>query len=57
LQDEEYHQKHPDLFITWTEAEEQDMTLPKVESIQEQQIIVNSTAPYIITLRPHNKKL
>jgi superfamily II DNA or RNA helicase/HKD family nuclease len=56
LQYERYHQKHPDLVRTWTEAEEQEMTLPKVEPTQEPQIIVEPTALYIITPRPSQQE-
>jgi superfamily II DNA or RNA helicase/HKD family nuclease len=56
LQYESYHQKHPDLVRTWTEAEEQEMTLPKVEPVQETQIIVDPSAPYIITPRPSQQE-
>jgi superfamily II DNA or RNA helicase len=52
LQYESYHQKYPNLVRTWTETEEQEMTLTTVEPVQEPQIIADPTAPYIITPRP-----
>jgi superfamily II DNA or RNA helicase/HKD family nuclease len=56
LQYERYHQKHPDLVRSWTEAEEQEMTLPRVEPVREPQIIVDPAAPYIITPRPSQQE-
>jgi superfamily II DNA or RNA helicase/HKD family nuclease len=56
LQYERYHQKHPNLVRTWTETEEQEMTLPKVEPVHEPQIIVDPTPPYIITPRPSQQE-
>jgi superfamily II DNA or RNA helicase len=49
-------QKHPDLVRTWTEAEELEMTLPKVEQENEPKVIVDPPAPYIITPRPSQKE-
>jgi superfamily II DNA or RNA helicase/HKD family nuclease len=56
LQYERYHQNHPNLVRTWTEAEEQEMTLPKVEPAQEPEVIVDPAAPYIITPRPSQQE-
>jgi type I site-specific restriction endonuclease len=56
LQYESYHQKHPDLVRTWTEAEDQEMTLPKVEPAQEPEVIVDPAAPYVITPRPSKQE-
>ncbi len=56
LQYERYHQNHTNLVRTWTEAEEQELTLPTVEPVQEPQIIVDLTAPYIITPRPSQQE-
>ncbi|RZT23609.1 DEAD/DEAH box helicase family protein [Fictibacillus sp. BK138] len=56
LQYEGYHQKYPNLVRTWTEAEEQEMTLTTVEPVQEPQIIADPTAPYIITPRPSQQE-
>lgn len=56
MQYERYHQKHPNLVRTWTEAEEQEMTLPTVEPAQEPEIIVDPAAPYIITPRPSQQE-
>ncbi|MED1863800.1 DEAD/DEAH box helicase family protein [Fictibacillus nanhaiensis] len=56
LQYESYHQKHLYLVRTWTKAEEQEMTLPKVEPIQEPQTIADPAAPYIITPRPSQQE-
>jgi superfamily II DNA or RNA helicase/HKD family nuclease len=56
LQYKRYHQKHPNLVRTWTEAEEQEMTLPKVETAQEPEIIVDPAESYIITPRPSQQE-
>jgi superfamily II DNA or RNA helicase len=56
LQYERYHQNHPNLVRTWTEAEEQEMTLLTVDPVQEPQIIVDPAAPYIITPRPSQQE-
>lgn len=56
LQYERYHPNHTNLVRTWTEAEEQEMTLPMVEPVQEPQIIADPAAPYIITPRPSQQE-
>jgi superfamily II DNA or RNA helicase/HKD family nuclease len=56
LQYESYHQKYPNLVRRWTEAEEQEMTLPQVDPVEELQIIVDPEAPYIITPRPSQQE-
>lgn len=56
LQYKRYHQKHPDLVRTWTEIEEQEMTLLTVEPVQEPEMLVDPTAPYIITPRPSQQE-